>query len=646
MLKRTTTILVTALILLTSLQFTVIAEEVEIMPTSQIIKGMKGVGKTVVSGLTIEEFSIEVIGLLRERDQDLILVKLSGPLMEITGGLAAGMSGSPIYIDGKLIGAISYGWSLTDHRLALVTPIERMLKVLELNKESRELQRSLKVDLDRFKSDLSTSFGGGEKRIIFSSPLKIERQVFDQLYLCASYIEALNLQLENTLIAYPVKTPLLVSGLHGRALKALMADLDEFDLIPLQIGGEPNHHHFLHQEIKPGSSICVQLVRGDIGVSTIGTLTYRKNNEILAFGHPFLNLGRVEYFLANAEILAVINSLDMPFKLGIPTGLQGIITEDRQVGLGGQIGLMPKIIPVNIQVEDFDLQTSQEYQFQIIRDEQLVVSLLMSSILQTIDTAIDRKGYGTSKIRLEIVGDKLPDRLFEYENMYYSNQDIAADSLTDLRYLFDLLTSNPFERVNPVSIELFIQVEQIRQVALIEEVRLLNDQLYPGDMAEIEVTFRPFRAQPFKKVYQIELPKSMQTGSATLSVATGVYGTYQESMDYQSPKRTEEPNFVEREYFENLAEILEQYSKKPKNNQLVIEIIPYYVEVMEDDETVEPETGKDTQVVDEFFTTNYVLEGGLTLEIEILEMKNPALEVITEEGEKNNSRMRKSGKQV
>lgn len=643
------------LIFLTSLHFTVLAyTPVEIMPTSQIIKGMKGVGKTVISGVTIEEFSIEVLGFLRESNQDLILVRLSGPLIEITGGLAAGMSGSPIYIDGKLIGAVSYGWSLTDHRLALVTPIERMLKVLNLNKQASESPKSIKVDLDLIKSDLSTSLGV-EKRIVFSQPLKIEEQIYHQLYICQSSGEAQNLPLDNTLALYPVKTPLLVSGLNGRALERLMDDLEGFELIPLQTGSGDYPDHHLSPDLEPGSSICVQLVRGDIGVSTIGTVTYRRDNQILAFGHPFLNLGSVEYFLSSAEILAVVKSLDMPFKLGVPTGLQGMITEDRQGGLGGQLGLMPKIIPVNIQIEDFDLQNLQEYQFQIIRDEQIVLSLMMSSILQTIDTAIDRKGYGTSQVKLEIVADNLPNQLLRYENMYFSNHDIAADSLVDVRYLLDLLISNPFEQVNPVSIELLIQVEQNRQVALIEEVRLLNDQLSPGDTAEIEVTFRPFRAKPFKHLYQLELPEKLETGPATLSVASGFYGTSQ-AVDYQPPEREDESHFVEREYVKDLEEILEQYSKKPKNNQLVIEILPYYLQVMEDDQIVEAESdpdqtgGKNVKAVERLFNTDYVLEGGLTLEIEISELGDSVLEVtseeITEESEKINSRMLKDREQV
>ncbi len=685
--KRSTAILVIALIFLTFMQITTpkVLADTQIMPATEIVNGMKGVGKTVVNGVKVEEFAVEVLGILQDSNQELILVKVSGPVIDQTGGIAAGMSGSPVYIDGMLIGAIGYGWSLTDHRVGLITPIESMLKILDLNRESGKAKRSFQIDFDSFQSDSSAAFKGVEERIVFSEPVNFENRVVDQIYFCESYQSAVQLTTNDSVLkAYPVKTPLLINGIKGRALDRLMRGLTDFDVIPIQTGSSNNSKEVQLPVLEPGSGISVQLVQGDIEVSSIGTLTYIQDEEILAFGHPFMNQGQVEYFLSGAKILAVVDNLDMPFKLGVPTGVVGTITQDRSSGIAGKVGMNPKIIPVNVLVEDFDLQSQQEFQFQVIRNEELVMSLVIPAILQTIDTAIDRQGYGTSKLRMEIVGDKLPNQLFSYENMYYSSIDIAADSLNDLYNILTYIITNPFVQVNIGSIDISLQVEQIRQYALIEEVKLLNDQLCPGDTAQIQVTLQPYRTNPYKLTYEVQIPENIQTGPASLTVASGIYGSYVMPEEYQDEERVQDTNHVEGEHYKSLEEILKMYSVEPKNNDLVIEIMPYYVDVMVDDESgmetepvmAEPNeahtstgtknneaqnsekdakgnvkddyAGSDSvaQTVKKYFPTEYVLDGSLTMEITILEKGDPGIEVFTEERKLGNTRVLESGAQI
>lgn len=650
------------LMLLFLISGSILAQQ-EIMPLTEINAGMRGIGKTVISGTTIEEFDVDILGVLTNRSQvgDLILVKVSGPLIEKTGGIAGGMSGSPVYIDGKLIGAIGYGWGLTDHRLGMITPIETMLKVLEMDQLGKASAVPLRLNSTPMEPEQNQN-ADGEQDVSDQAYLPVEIQLenrrIQQVAFCGSYKEALRYKsAEDTLVAYPAQTPLLVNGLSGRALDRLMTDLKDFDLIPVETGGSLASAQST-TAIEPGGAISVQLVRGDIDISAIGTLTYRKDNEILGFGHPFLGLGPVELYLSGAEILTVIDHLEMPFKLGVPTEPIGIITQDRNAAIGGRVGLSPKIIPVNITVHDLDLAIEQEVQFQVVRDEGLLVPLTINSILQSIDNVMDRQGYGTSTLKLQIMGDKLPNHIFDYSNMYYSSSDIAARTLYDLYNILNMVVTNPFEKVNIVSIHSDIQVVRKRQIAIIEEVKLLNTDIYPGQTAQVEVTLRPYRAEPFKQIIKVPIPENIQTGDASLTVSGGYYGAYQTvDVSLDQTGETIPQDHVVGGHYKDIKDVLNNYKKDPKNNELVIEILPYYIDVMESEmmgmkeegseietvaaeqadssentdtsrteestsvseESLEVTDQKKEQSVKKLFPTDYVLEGSLTLEITILE---------------------------
>ncbi|MCK4261025.1 MAG: SpoIVB peptidase S55 [Halanaerobiales bacterium] len=660
--KRLFVIIVLVLLILNFAQFNVIAyQQDEIMTIAEVQVGMKGIGKTVISGLTVEEFDVDILGILKDRGQgtDLILVQVSGPVIEKTGGIAEGMSGSPVYVDGKLIGAIGYGWGLTDHTIGMVTPIESMLKVFDLDKHLLKKVKPIQIDLRHNDPEKSSLYSSGKRdkwtEVELSDPINLGSREIKQINFCKSFEVAYNGNFANdTLVAYPVNTPLQVSGLTGRALERLMQDLERFDFIPVKTGGGSLSGDQKYT-VEPGSAIAVQLVRGDINVSAIGTLTYIKDNKILAFGHPFLSLGDVEYFLSGAKILTVIDQLNMPFKLGVPLEPIGVITQDRNAAIGGRIDRLPKIIPFNINIYDLDVDKMQEIQFQVIRDEELLVSLAINSILQTIDIAIDRKGFGTSTMYLQIIGDNLPDRMVSFSNMYYSGSDIAANSLNDIYNILSMIVNNPFKKVNLASISVDIQVARQRQMAIIEEVKLLNDQLKPGDTADVQVTFRPFRDELFTKIFKVPIPENIQTGEASLTVSGGIYGAYSDMET--SVLETNQTDQVIAEHYKHLNELLDVYLKQPKNNDLVIEIIPYYIDVLEtvdsmdeSDEVVVSETEKErldsdslelqmqielshseesestssdkeeiSQFISEIFNTDYVLEGSLTLEITIMQ---------------------------
>lgn len=573
----------------------------DIMPLDEVKSGMTGYGKTVFSGTTIEEFPIEVISVLDNRslEKDMILIKLTGERVEEFGGIAAGMSGSPIYIDGSLIGAIGYGWNNSDHRYGLVTPIERMLKLLEKSSVEQDSSISnIQVDLD--------DFSPGEKIIKSESPI-------------------------------------MVSGINGRALKRLKDNFSEFNLDVIPSSGIEEDDKS-DQSPEPGEAIAVQLVRGDISVASIGTLTYIDKGQFLAFGHPFTNRGDVNYLLSRAKINAVIPSSEQPFKLGSPYNrLLGSVTQDRGAGIAGRVDTYPRITPLYVSISENGIPV-KEVSLQIVNDEYLFSSLANSAALQAVDSALDRIGPGSANSKLKVMGRGLPELQVESTNMYYSQNDIGSMALYDFSQLLDLILTNPFKEVNLIDIRLELDFNKSDSVALIQEAKVLNDEVYPGDKLEVEVTLHRYRNGTETKNLTMEVPEDVEPGIATLFIDGGYTG------ETLRPEETEQMyssgglNEAEISGHKSFESMLDSYLESPDNNDLILQLYPSYAapiyqessdrapdEDYKDEEPPDqrPNEERDKAAVEEMdnfdeeikerFSTDYVLEGSLNLDLEILE---------------------------
>jgi len=583
-----------------------------IMPLDEVEAGMTGYGKTVFSGTKIEEFEIEIVDVLDDRslDEDLILIKLTGDKTEDFGGIAAGMSGSPIYLEEQLIGAIGYGWNNSDHRFGLVTPIERMLKLLENNniEESSGNISDLEIDLDEFSP--------GENIIRSSSPI-------------------------------------MVSGIKGRALKRLENNLSELNLDVVPSPGIEAADKS-DRKPEPGEAVAVQLVRGDISVASIGTLTYVDQGKFLAFGHPFTNRGQVNYLLSRANINAVIPSSEQPFKLGSPYDrLLGSVTQDRGAGIAGRIGSFPRITPLYISISE-NGELLKEVSLQIINDEYLFSSLSNSAALQAVDSALDRIGPGSAESKVKIMGRGLPELQIESTNMYYSQNDIGSMALYDFSQLLDLILTNPFKEVNLIDIRLELDFNKNDSVALIQEAKVLNEKIYPGDELEVEVTLHRYRNGTESKTLTMELPEDIEPGIATLFVDGGYTGETMRPEDnnnqMQSSGGLNEAEISGHKSFESM---LKSYLDSPDNNDLILQLYPSYAAPIYQESSENPPNNNKAETENEIeemtaeqnreaadsseeeikerFATDYVLEGSLNLDLEILE--NP--EDSAEESSKN-----------
>lgn len=575
------------------------------MPISEIEPGMKGIGKTVFHGTQIETFQVDIIDIVKGDGgiSHFILANLSGDKIKESGGISEGMSGSPIYIDDRLIGAVSFAWEMSEHNLCLVTPIQEMLRIFNLPYDNSY------ITSQEYKIDNSLYFTRKKaNKIIVKNSVKNSN--FSEL---ADREE---------IIFYPIVSPIIVSGIKGRTFDRLSSSLKKYNLMPIQGIGFNENIDVNFQEvgerpsnkIEAGSAIGIQLARGDVNIISIGTVTYREGDKILALGHPFLKKGEVSFLLSEVYIYHSFPNMVMPFKLGAPLNLVGKIVQDREVGILGILNSYPRIIPLKIQVTNINTELSYQTGVQIINDYDLLESLVSNITVQAIDNALDRIGLGTAQVEIEIKSEREGQELFR-KNMYYSSDDIAIQVITEIPEIIDLIVNNYFEMVNLTEINIDIKIDNKKKIGKIEEIVLENSSIKPGDYLEAIIKIRPFRGDLIEKTMTIQIPSDTLPGEALLMVnGGGELGNQQEEFI----------GSIKKDY-KNLEEIFKDISDRPRGNQIIGEVIIYSDEFTSEEEACEDDLKKKEEEEDLIISkieTNMVIEGYLEVTFTIEKLSN------------------------
>ncbi|HXL03227.1 MAG: hypothetical protein GX872_02565 [Firmicutes bacterium] len=511
-------------------------EDPEFMPISQVVPGMKGVSKTVIRGTKIDTFDIEVLGILKggATTGDLILVRASGDAIEATGGVAAGMSGSPVYINGRLIGAITHSLSDgSDPYLALVTPIGDILRVLEAQQGYHVGARQL---------DASVVVSEELKELIGKEPGK---------------------PLEMT----PVKSPVMISGLGGRAFQFLADGLKNYGLQPIAMGIAQSASTGNPALPEPGSAIGVQLIRGDVSATVLGTVTYRKGDLVIAFGHDVLLKGDAGYIATGAEVHHVVTSILKPYKIGSPLDVVGKVTQDRSKGVLVRLDETPKTIPVALTVRDKDTGRVEMFRADIIDDELLMGKLVWSFVLECLDSTIDRIGQGTGRVKFEIHTENL-EKPISRENMFFSPVDISAISGVELLDILFALVDNEFAKASVTGIKADVEVEERRQTARIVQAEASKAIVSPGETCEIKVRLHPYRGVPEVKGINVRIPDYTSTGNLYLTVRGGGVAPLEDEEEREDGKA------AQRSPAESLEKLISDMTTVEKNNDIVVEFYP------------------------------------------------------------------------
>ena len=570
------------------------------MPVSEISPGMKGIGKTVFHGTQIENFQVNIIDIVKGEGgiNHFVLANLSGDKIEESGGISEGMSGSPVYIDNKLIGAISYAWEMSEHNLCLITPIQEMLEIFNFPYKKNQ------AVLQEYKIDSSLYFTKGEKN-----------KIIVKNYIGNNSLQELAGREE--IIFSPVISPVIISGIKGRSLDRLSTSLKKnnlkpiqsvfgIDKIDLQDIGERSH-----EKLEAGSAIGIQLTRGDVNITSIGTLTYREGDKILALGHPFLKKGEVSFLLSAVYVYHSFPSIVMPFKLGSPLNLVGDVVQDREAGILAILNSYPRIIPLKIQVTDINSGLFCQTEVQIINDYDLLEPLVSDITVQAVDNALDRIGAGTAQVEIEIKGEKEGQELFR-ENMYYNSDDIALQTITEIPEIIDLVVNNYFEMVNLNKVNIDIKIDNKKKIGRIEEITLEDSSIKPGDYLKAKIKIKPFRGELFEKVLTIQIPSDSSPGEALLIVKGGGDLDSQQEDSVNGNKQN----------YKSLEEILKAITDRTKGNQVIGEIILYSNELAYEENSnygdLTKEKEKDTSQISKI-ETDMVIEGYLEVPFTILE---------------------------
>ena len=479
----------------------------QFMPLSAVQPGMTGIGKTVVANDVISEFNVDVIGVIDEpgTTNDFIVVRVSGDAIGRSGGIAMGMSGSPVYINGKLIGALSRAaaWSKALTPIGLVTPIDAMLPVL---------------------NEVKTS--------VADTPAPNAVLAGVQLRECSRPPDpAVVAAAPDTIFAYPVSTPLVVSGLSGRALTALMdgpgveppglitefiphtfnfgsCGLSAYNLRLAPVAGGTTTSGTGTSPLVPGGAIGVALASGDVTIGALGTLTYRDGDALIGFGHPFLTNGASDFPLTTVHIYDTIQAYDASFKIGTLGKSVGAILADRLTGIGGEIGTSPHLVNLTLGVSDTDNSNTRSFQINLVNEPRIMWALILASDLQSIDTALNRIGQGTVTVNYQILGDGMPKPL-ERHDLFLSTQDVAVYPAWQLAAIVDVLQYNDFQSPKITSITASMQVTRKLKAIHINHLELDKDTYAPGDTIHYKLDLQTYQGKAQTITGELKIPSNL-----------------------------------------------------------------------------------------------------------------------------------------
>jgi len=517
----------------------------EIMDTDEITPGMKGYGRTVFSGTKIENFDVEILGVLKnwEARSDMILVKMSGGPLDKTG-IIAGMSGSPVYINDKLIGAVSHGWSFAKDAIAGVTPIRTMMDVLKIDSKTR--QNAFAGTNNTWSASLKTQDSNVVARLKSFGLLRE-----DGLSNNNNPREPFQLNL------VPIQTPLILSGFDYKSINRVSPLFSRLGSFSFQSSKGENKLDADLSDFMPGSSVAVEIIRGDLSASAIGTLTYRDGNDILAFGHPIIQIGSTDLPMATAEVHTVLASQSGSIKMASPGEIIGKITQDRRPAIAGRIGEFTQMIPCQTEIQG---ALNVKYNFEIVNDKILtptLVQMAVESALLSTEKSIGEKSINL-KLDIGIAGREEP---ISIENEYFDSGPNWFPIYNIIEPI-SILLNNEFKATKIESIKLVANVSEQNNIAFIDNIRISNKWVYPGEELILHIRLRPFSRDYVFIPVKIKIPEDVAPGSSIRVIVC-------DAANSKMLEMTSAPGRFSPSSFEQL---ISQLENGEKNNNLIIKI--------------------------------------------------------------------------
>ena len=459
------------------------------MSVDQIKTGMKGIAYTVFEGTKPEPMDVEVLGVLRNMSGpkgDVILVRLGGKKAEYTG-VVAGMSGSPVYIDGKLIGALAYRiGEFSKEPIGGVTPIASMLEINEIdNTPAPDPQ----VASSAPSVPVRTSVGGGSQVAGLQNYLK------------------------------PIEAPLVFTGFAEDTIRRFSNQFAAAGVTPVMGAGSVSDTP-QPEALEPGSAVSAVLVRGDMNIAATCTVTYVDPQRLLACGHPIMNFGRVDLPMYKANVLATLPSPSNAFKIVNTTQPIGAFVQDRHTGILGRFNEQPEMIPVTLTFHG--ITQPKSFKYEVLSNSKLTPVAMMATVFNALQ-GINEYGEDTTyRMRGAIEVEGFPT--LSLQNMYAPSdgQNPTAYSVASaIGERFGRIFENPYERPEIKGVRLDFDLVSDRKWARLETARTDVTEARPGDEIIVETVLRPYRGERIVRQIPIKVPTSTPRGTLRILISDG-----------------------------------------------------------------------------------------------------------------------------
>jgi hypothetical protein len=518
------------------------------LPLDQVRPGMVGIGRTVFSGTTLEDFKVHILGVMRNviaPKRNLILARLEGGPLAKTG-VIAGMSGSPVYVDGKLIGAVSYSLGqFSTEPIAGITPIAEMIDAtlmpgaarathpvaMAARPSPRELMEIWSRDLGRSKSFVEDP----------SQSLLLSGASGDLGRLGA--------------LLRPITVPMMASGFDASVLDPFTPALSAAGFVPMSSQSQATGAAATPTPLRPGDAVGVGLLTGDFELGATGTVTHVDGDRVYAFGHPLYNLGPTQFPMTRAEVQVVLPSLMASSKLASFGPVIGVVQQDRATAIAGRMGPGPSMIPVTITLNS-DRGPSRSFSFGVVRDftfTPLLAYLAVANVLTSYERGVGPASFairGNASIRAE--------EDLSFEDIFSGDQS-AGGAAAYVAGPLTALLKNTGEDVQVERIALTIDASERARTARIERVWLDTTRPRAGQDAIVNVALRSSLGQEIVRQVPIQIPANL-TGTLQLTVADAMRTTADDRRDTRGAD------------MQRASQILRTFNRGRKNNRLYVRL--------------------------------------------------------------------------
>jgi hypothetical protein len=466
---------------------------VQIMPESQVKAGMRGVAYTVFEGVTPEPMDVEILGVLRNMagpKADVILARLHGTKVEYTG-VVAGMSGSPVYIDGKLVGAIAYRiGEFSKEPIAGITPAATMLEIDDMDKTPAP--------------DMARGQSGMQRDATRTSGPGLAANEAD-----AGYSNLLK----------PIETPLVFTGFSEDTLRLFSKSFASAGVVPVMGAGSVSNDK-QPEPLQPGSAVSAILVRGDMNIAGTCTVTYLDDTHLLACGHPLLQSGSIDMPMTKATVLATLASPSNSFKIVNTTEPVGAFVQDRRAGIMGRFDREPHMIPVTLTFNG--VSHPKQFHYEVLNNAKITPAAMMATVFNAIQGMNEYGENTTYRLRGDI-------SLVGYPKLGVKNMYAPADGSQPTAYgialsvgeRFSRIFDNPYETPKIEGVELNFDLVPDRRSARLETARTDMTEARPGDQIIVEALLRPYRGESILRQIAVKVPTSTPKGTLRILVSDG-----------------------------------------------------------------------------------------------------------------------------